>query len=429
MRSETYRWKLVDDFIQNFNQHRASHFQPCERICVDESMIRWYGLGGHWINIGLPQYVAIDRKPENGCEIQNSACGGSGIFCRLKLVKTAEEDELNHEEDDDTTLLMNHGTAVLRELVEPWAHSQRVVCADSYFASVNTAEEMAKMGLRFIGVVKTATRKYPMAYLSNVELLSRGDRTGLIRKDADEQATMMAFVWMDRERRYFVANTSSLAEGEPYTRTRWRQISDEADAEPERVELTVAQPQACDIYYKTCGLIDQHNRCRQDTLKMEIKVETKRWWVRVGLGVFAMCVVDSWLLYSGATMTKEKQQDYYALLAEELIDNTFDRSGVPCSARRRGRVSDGTDNAESPSDLINPRSGQARAGIDIHLSPTKRSRKVDGVATNQCAQGRCRVCQKKTSISVHSVKTVKLPPTEIVGFAVQKLAGCAFQHT
>ena len=70
-----------------------------------------------------------------------------GYICCLKLVKTAEEDELNHEEDDDTTLLMNHGTAVLRELVEPWAHSQRVVCADSYFASVYTAEEMAKMGI------------------------------------------------------------------------------------------------------------------------------------------------------------------------------------------------------------------------------------------------------------------------------------------
>ena len=74
MSSETYRWKLVDDFVAAFNQHRAATFIPSERICVDESISRWYGHGGQWINIGLPMYVAIDRKPENGCEIQNSAC-------------------------------------------------------------------------------------------------------------------------------------------------------------------------------------------------------------------------------------------------------------------------------------------------------------------------------------------------------------------
>jgi hypothetical protein len=26
-------------------------------------------------NHGLPMYVAMNRKPENGCEIQNAACG------------------------------------------------------------------------------------------------------------------------------------------------------------------------------------------------------------------------------------------------------------------------------------------------------------------------------------------------------------------
>ncbi|KAI2512652.1 Transposase IS4 [Fragilaria crotonensis] len=85
--SERFRWKLVDDFVKNFNEHRANYFNPSEMICVDESMSRWYGQGGHWINHGLPQYVAIDRKPENGCEIQNAACGMSGVMLRLKLVK------------------------------------------------------------------------------------------------------------------------------------------------------------------------------------------------------------------------------------------------------------------------------------------------------------------------------------------------------
>jgi hypothetical protein len=52
-----------------------------------ESLSKWYGLGGSWINMGLPHYIAIDRKPEDGCDIQNAACGCSGVMMQLKLVK------------------------------------------------------------------------------------------------------------------------------------------------------------------------------------------------------------------------------------------------------------------------------------------------------------------------------------------------------
>ena len=41
-------------------------------------MYRWYGVGGHYINASLPQYIAIDRKHENDCEIPNAADGVSG---------------------------------------------------------------------------------------------------------------------------------------------------------------------------------------------------------------------------------------------------------------------------------------------------------------------------------------------------------------
>ena len=89
MSSEEHRWTLCQDFIDRFNEHRKAFMSPGFLICVDESISRWYGLGGHWINVGLPQYVSMDRKPDDGCEIQNSACGQSGIMLRLKLVKSA----------------------------------------------------------------------------------------------------------------------------------------------------------------------------------------------------------------------------------------------------------------------------------------------------------------------------------------------------
>jgi hypothetical protein len=67
--SAAHRWRLVSEFVESIHPHRSAHFSSSELVSVDGSMSRWYGQGGHWIEHGLPQYVAIDRKPENGCEI------------------------------------------------------------------------------------------------------------------------------------------------------------------------------------------------------------------------------------------------------------------------------------------------------------------------------------------------------------------------
>jgi Transposase IS4 len=88
MSSEAFRWMLVEDFVCNFNEHRVHYFTPGWQVCVDESISRWYGLGGHWINTGLPIYVTMDRKPEDGLEIQNACCAHSGIMFQIKLVKS-----------------------------------------------------------------------------------------------------------------------------------------------------------------------------------------------------------------------------------------------------------------------------------------------------------------------------------------------------
>jgi hypothetical protein len=42
----------------------------------------------------------MDRKPEDGCEIQNAACGRTGIMDRMKLVKTAREDAAQEEHEE-----------------------------------------------------------------------------------------------------------------------------------------------------------------------------------------------------------------------------------------------------------------------------------------------------------------------------------------
>ena len=248
------------------------------------------------------------------------------------------------------------------------------------------------MGLRFIGVVKTVTKNFPMSYLSNLELVKCGDYKGLVARGAHGQPTMLLFIWMDRECRYFVASASSLDSGIPYSHNRWRQVSLELDALPENVELTIPQPKATEVYYWTCSVIDQHNRHCQDNLKTEKKLETKKWDMRVNLTIFSMIVVDAWLEYSLAMGSTELQSEFYVHLAEELIGNNIDSR----SQRRRNIGEDGSDsNDESPVMMC---TGMVHAGISCHLTPTKcRHSTRDGEVTVQRLQGHCIECGKKTT--------------------------------
>jgi Transposase IS4 len=99
---------------------------------------------------------------------------------------------------------MNHGTRVLLDLISPWWHSNRIVCADSYFSSVQTALKCKACGIKYIGVVKTATKQYPMAHLGKIEMKDKGDRYAMVARDENGQQEFLAFVWRDRERRYFI---------------------------------------------------------------------------------------------------------------------------------------------------------------------------------------------------------------------------------
>ena len=48
-----------------------------------------WALDQHW----LPNFIPMDKKPENWCEIQISANGGAWVMLRLKLVKNADDED------------------------------------------------------------------------------------------------------------------------------------------------------------------------------------------------------------------------------------------------------------------------------------------------------------------------------------------------
>ena len=110
---------LVDDHVANFNKKCARDYYPSYCTCVDESMSRWYGIGGQWINAGLPQYIVIDRKPENGCDIHNASDGVSNIMAQLKLLETSPEEDLHYLEEKNELL---QGTKIMLNIFQPWVN-------------------------------------------------------------------------------------------------------------------------------------------------------------------------------------------------------------------------------------------------------------------------------------------------------------------
>ncbi|KAL3778102.1 hypothetical protein ACHAW5_004096 [Stephanodiscus triporus] len=290
MSSEQYRWMLVDDFVDNINEYRARTFVPGGHLEADESMIRWYGVGGSFVEAGIPHYAAIERKPDNGAEIQNLADVASGIMLRLKIVKSAAEEEAiaaasAANKDNDEDVAADEGGKGTRVL---WSCG-RLVTADAYFASVEAAVTMKEAGLVFIGNVKQCSRRFPMEVLGNATLPKRGCRS------------VLASINDDTARR----NSSQL----PVDRNR---------------DHRGPQPKAIARITSGAGTIDRHNRIRADELRLDRNLGTKHWDKRFNLGVLGIICVDTYLFFQQVVSANNRTMsclEFFGRLADELVDN------------------------------------------------------------------------------------------------------------
>lgn len=103
----------MESFVEVINRHRCAVVSHLETICVDESISRWYGLGGDWYEIILPHYLKLDRKTESGYELRTSYCANCGIMLKLELMKLAVDSDARDYEKD-----MQHETANILRFVE-----------------------------------------------------------------------------------------------------------------------------------------------------------------------------------------------------------------------------------------------------------------------------------------------------------------------
>ena len=153
------------------------------------------------------------------------------------------------------------------------------------------------------------------------------------------------------------------------------------------VPLVVPQPKAVKVYYSACGKIYRYNIYRQESLDMEKKLKTHEWDKRVNIGIFAMIVVNAWLVYKHALNLNDKatnQDNFNMALSEELIDNTYNT----ISLRWRRNIYNSEDR-----DLLVNGDGRPMDGVGSHVTPI--NKKMYGKNKSHTSQLRCRVYSRK----------------------------------
>jgi hypothetical protein len=136
---------------------------------------------------------------------------------------------------------------------------------------------------------------------NQVILPKKGARYGLALKDHHGQPELLAFVWQDWDRCYFICSGGSMAEGNPHIQERMRQVVKDDVSLPQKVTFSIPQPKAAKLYYDTCGKIDQRNRDRQAKLGLKVKLKTQDWSKHVRLTILLMCIMDAWKVWSRIT--------------------------------------------------------------------------------------------------------------------------------
>lgn len=306
-RSENQQsWQVVSPLIAMCNAKWQSSIRPGYKLTVDESMFAWYGRGG---SIGgMPTVIKIKRKPKGvGCEIKSIADASTNIMLGMEInegkdamIKKKWQKELGA------------GTATTLRLTKPWHGSGRVVCGDSWFASVKTAVTLMKHGLFFAGVVKTAHTAFPLKQLTTLCPTNKGQHiSATAEKDG---VALNAVAWRDRKVHSFVSTCGTTLAGEPAKKKRY-------DDNFKLYHKAIDRPKLVAMYHDGAPSIDVHNHLRQDGLALEQVWRTDNWHHRVYACVFGIMETNAYLAFSNfcCGLDTITHSGFTTRLAEQLI--------------------------------------------------------------------------------------------------------------
>ena len=109
----------------------------------------------------------------------------------------------------------------------------------------------------------------PLKIISNLELQNHGYWSGLINQAPYGKPYLLKFVWIEWDRRYSIALEYSLQEGQCYIQIFWRKIDSATNEDTEMIDMAMLKLKMDQYYHNKFAYVDQHNRHRQDTLRIK----------------------------------------------------------------------------------------------------------------------------------------------------------------
>lgn len=143
-------------------------------------------------------------------------------------------------------------------------------------------------GLRYIGVFKNSNRDFPIGLLSDQKVANRGEHIA-IKTTTDDKKTIAAVICVDWGRKYFISTYGTATAGTSSYRERWRSIARRLQLVKSEIDIV----KVCENYCRTFAQVYRRNRCCQDDLNLERKIEVKEWLMRVKTTLLTICCVDA----------------------------------------------------------------------------------------------------------------------------------------
>jgi hypothetical protein len=166
-----------------------------------------------------------------------------------------------------------------------------IFTGDSWFASVKTADQVAKQGHAFFGPVKTATKLFPLKGIENIMKDWPGGTYIVFegRTLAGNELAAIGYKYNSRKCLAFIMTKTagSTVPGVPYH-------AHFADVHNNLTSRAVARPEIVSEYFWQSNVIDKHNHVWQGELQLEKFWVVQDCWFRIIMTFIGITVTDAW---------------------------------------------------------------------------------------------------------------------------------------
>lgn len=295
-------------------------------------MSQWEGQDGLYHINGCPHITKMPRKPVSvGVEFKGLSDADTRMILKLEINKgKTENDKKEHAKQ-------GWGTGVTLRLTKSYYNTWRTVIGDSAFASVKTLSNLFSNGLLFVGMVKTASTKYPINYLSNYLKSCEPGTSRMLSATipGTNNELMYAIGWKHSNISTVIANAGLTTDGSPYINSYTHLVENNNVIEEEHVSEEITRPQMVSLYYENYNAIDINDHLRQDSLALEEVWGTTKWYIRLFTTILGITFTDSYFGWkyekftlSGVQNANElKFNSFLDTLAYELIYNEYITEG------------------------------------------------------------------------------------------------------